>query len=127
MNVNGYCDKIIRTMHLRRSCSTRVTRGMQRKAFLPYIKRMTDRIRKLLHRKKMKSVYKPTQSVQQNLRYKDTRDPLVQGRVCRFFCFCGQVYIGTIKRSVKTTSVNTGKTLAWSTREVSDCRIYFDA
>ena len=73
------------------------------RAFLLYIPRVTDRIVKLLKKHQIKTIYKPTQKLQDSLRSaKNSRDPETCGEVYRIPCSCGDVYIGTTKRSVST-------------------------
>ena len=73
------------------------------RAFLPYIKNVTDRIGKLLERHDVKPIYKPTKTIGQSLRSaKDLRNPLTNPGVYRIPCSCGAVYIGTTKRSINT-------------------------
>ncbi|KAJ8921267.1 hypothetical protein NQ315_013739 [Exocentrus adspersus] len=72
-------------------------------ACLPYIHKVTDRIGKLLEKKKVKTVFKPTKKIQQSLgSVKDKNDPLVTPGVYRIRCTCGQLYIGTTRRSIST-------------------------
>lgn len=70
---------------------------------LPYVRKVTDRIGKLLQKYNIKTIFKPTKKIKEHLRTaKDTRDPLATAGVYRIPCSCGKVYIGTTKRSIKT-------------------------
>ncbi|XP_030750808.1 uncharacterized protein LOC115878439 [Sitophilus oryzae] len=65
-------------------------------AFLPYIRGVTDRIGKLLRKRNIKPILKPTRKIQEHLRSaKDPRDSLSSAGVYRIPCFCGSVYVGT--------------------------------
>ncbi|ERL95905.1 hypothetical protein D910_00580, partial [Dendroctonus ponderosae] len=69
-------------------------------ACLPYIHGVTDRIGKILEKHKVKTVFKPTRTIQQTLRTaKNKRDPLSAPGVYTVPCSCGRAYIGTTKRS----------------------------
>lgn len=73
------------------------------RAFLPYIPRVTDRIGRLLQKENIKTIYKPTRKVKECLRSaKDKRDPLSTPGIYRIPCTCGNVYVGTTKRSINT-------------------------
>ena len=72
-------------------------------AVLPYINRVTDRIGKLMRKHNIRTCFMPTNKIGDLLRSaKDTRDPLTSAGVYRIPCNCGDVYIGTTKRSVNT-------------------------
>ncbi|KAH1024076.1 hypothetical protein HUJ05_003635 [Dendroctonus ponderosae] len=72
-------------------------------ACLPYIHGVTDKIGKILEKHQVKTIFKPTRTIQQTLRSaKDKRDPLSAPRVYRVPCSCGRAYIGTTKRSINT-------------------------
>ena len=102
---NGYTKKEInRTLHPnKQSNKTLNDKEPVGKAYLPYIKHVTDRIGKLLGKKNIKTVYLPTRKIAQHLRSpKDNRDPLSSAGVYRIPCACGSVYVGTTKRSINT-------------------------
>ena len=102
---NGYAlSEIKRATHPRKITSVeKDTPVVNGKAFLPYVKNVTDRIGKILKKHNVKPIYKPTKTIQQSLRSaKDPRDPLSTPGVYRIPCTCGSVYVGTTKRSVKT-------------------------
>ena len=70
---------------------------------LPYVRKVTDRIGKLLQKYNIKTIFKPTKKIKENLRTaKDTRDLLATAGVYRIPCSCGKVYIETTKRTIKT-------------------------
>ncbi|ENN83279.1 hypothetical protein YQE_00362, partial [Dendroctonus ponderosae] len=72
-------------------------------ACIPYIHGVTDRIARILEKHRVKTVFKPTRTIQQTLRSaNDKRDPLSAPGVYRVLCSCGRAYIGTTKRSVNT-------------------------
>ena len=74
-----------------------------KKAFLQYIPKVTDRIGRLLKKHNIRTIFKPTRKIQNCLRSaKDHRDQKTTGGVYRIPCNCGQVYIGTTKRSINT-------------------------
>ena len=73
------------------------------KAYLPYIKNVTDKIGKVLLRNNIQTIYLPTTKIGNTLRpVKDKRHPLDTPGVYSIPCSCGKVYIGETKRSVKT-------------------------
>ena len=56
-----------------------------------------------IHSSQASTVCRPTTKIQQMLWLaKDRRDPLTTAGVHRIPCSCGQVYIGTTKRSIHT-------------------------
>ena len=58
---------------------------------------------KLLKKHSLQTVFKPTTKIQQMLQSaKDKKDPLTTAGVYQIPCSCGQVYIGTRKRSIHT-------------------------
>ncbi|KAJ8911010.1 hypothetical protein NQ315_003572 [Exocentrus adspersus] len=68
-----------------------------------YTPKVTDRIGKLLEKEKVKPVFKPTKKIQQSHgSVKDKNDLLATSGVYRIPCTCGQVYIGTTKRSIRS-------------------------
>ncbi|XP_062837651.1 uncharacterized protein LOC134299269 [Anolis carolinensis] len=104
LQANGYS-----TTDIRRAARPRTSHESQDKdpprgkVFLPYIKGTTDRIGKLMKKHNLQTIYRPTKKIQQMLRSaKDKRDPLSSAGVYRIPCSCGQVYIGTTKRSAQT-------------------------
>ena len=103
---NGYSEKQIRRA-MRATKNTKTESAdkepAKSKAFLQYIPRVTDRIGKLLKKHQIKTIYKPTHKLQDSLRSaKDSRDPKTCGGVYHIPCSCGDVYIGTTKRSANT-------------------------
>jgi hypothetical protein len=102
---NGFTQKEIdRAIHPRRPQSSDNTRqSYNGRAFLPYIKRVTDRIGKTLTKYNIKTIYLPTSKISQNLRsVKDKTEYLKTTGVYRIPCNCEKVYIGQTKRSIKT-------------------------
>ena len=105
---NGYNAKDIqRAIHPRRDSNHRNNKNemeeQKGKAFLPYIKSVTDRIGKILQKHQIKSIYLPTQKIKQLTRSpKDAVDNLEKAGVYKIPCSCGEVYIGTTKRSFNT-------------------------
>lgn len=107
LQCNGYTiSEIKRATNIKRGNGNtdRVDTNPERsRAFLPYLKNVTDRISKILKKKNVKTVFKPTSQLRNIIRsVKDPRDPLSSGGVYRIPCSCGSVYIGTTKRSVNT-------------------------
>ena len=96
---NGYSEnQIRRAMRANKNTKTESANKEPAKsrAFLQYIPRVTDRIGKLLKKHHIKTIYKPTQKLQDSLRSaKDSRDPKTCGGVYHIPCSCGNVYIGT--------------------------------
>ncbi|XP_072845561.2 calmodulin-lysine N-methyltransferase isoform X3 [Pogona vitticeps] len=105
LQANGYSkNEITRAIKPRKQHRTEEEKqSPTNKVFLPYIKGVTDRMGKLLEKHNLQTVFKPTTKIQQMLRSaKDRRDPLTTAGVYRIPCSCGQVYIGTTKRSIHT-------------------------
>nr|XP_060632240.1 uncharacterized protein LOC132775540 [Anolis sagrei ordinatus] len=104
LQANGYSTSDIRrAARPRTSHESKDEDPPRGKVFLPYIKGTTDRIGKLMRKHNIQTIYKPTKKIQQMLRSaKDKRDPLTCAGVYRIPCSCGQVYIGTTKRSAQT-------------------------
>ena len=72
-------------------------------AFLPYINKVTDHIGNVLKTCSIKTVYLPTKKIRDFLKpVKDHIHIHKKAGVYRIPCSCGQVYIGTTKRSVAT-------------------------
>ncbi|ERL95717.1 hypothetical protein D910_00155 [Dendroctonus ponderosae] len=60
-------------------------------ACLPYIHGVTDTIGKILEKHQVKTIFKPTRTIQQTLRSaKDKRDPLSAPGVYKVPCSCGR-------------------------------------
>nr|XP_060615668.1 uncharacterized protein LOC132765391 [Anolis sagrei ordinatus] len=104
LQANGYSTSDIRrAARPRTSHESKDEDPPRGKVFLPYIKGTTDRIGKLMRKHNIQTICKPTKKIQQMLRSaKDKRDPLTSAGVYRIPCSCGQVYIGTTKRSAQT-------------------------
>ena len=102
---NGYSRKEIRRA-IKPSKGRKVPAIKEKsttKAFLQYIPKVTDRIGKLLEKHDIKTIYMPTRKIEESLRSaKDSRDPKTSSGVYRIPCSCGEVYIGTTKRSINT-------------------------
>jgi len=87
---------------------------------LPY--KITDRIGRILEKHKVKTVFKPTRTIQQSLRSsKDKRDSLSASGVYRISCSCGSVYIGTTKRSVSARIAEHKRSCRLGQTEKSTC------
>jgi hypothetical protein len=70
------------------------------KAFLPYIRGVTDKIAKVLKRKEIKTNFKPLITIRQ--RMKSVKDPIDQKQgkgIYKVSCSCGKCYIGETGRS----------------------------
>jgi hypothetical protein len=70
------------------------------KAFLPYIRGVTDKIAKVLKRKEIKTSFKPLITIRQ--RMKSVKDPIDQQQgkgIYKVSCSCGKCYIGETGRS----------------------------
>lgn len=70
------------------------------RAFLPYVKGVTDRIGKILKRYKIKTIFRPPQKIRQYLRSVKDNVPLQSPGVYAVPCSCGHFYIGQTKRSI---------------------------
>jgi hypothetical protein len=71
-----------------------------RKAYLPYIQGVTDKIAKILRKKEIKTSFKPHETIKQNMRsVKDKPDPHKGKGIYKIECSCGECYIGEIGRS----------------------------
>ena len=100
---NGYSENQIRRAMRATKTESANKEPAKSRAFRQYIPRVTDRIGKLLKKHQIKTIYKPTQKLQDSLRpAKNSRDLKTCGGVYRIPCSCGDVYIGTTKRSVNT-------------------------
>ena len=78
-------------------------KGMERLVDGGWQLELTDRIGRIMEKHKLKIIYKPSTPLKDMLRsVKDSRDPLSTAGVYRIPCACGEVYIGTTQRSVKT-------------------------
>jgi hypothetical protein len=74
-----------------------------RKAYLPYIQGVTDKIAKILSKKEIKTSFKPHETIKQNLRsVKDKLDPHKSKGIYKIECSYGECYIGEIGRSFQT-------------------------
>ena len=105
LRANGYSQKDIqRALHPRRSSiKEKEHESPVAKAFLPYIEKTTDRIGRLLESHGIKTIHRPTKKIKEMLRSaKDKRHPHSSAGVYEIPCSCGQVYIGTTKRSIAT-------------------------
>ena len=94
-----------RAMRLRKNVeSTSTNKELTRSAaFLQNNPKVTDCIGQLLKKYQIKPIYKPTEKLQQNLRsIEDDRDPKTTCGIYWIPCNCGDMYIGTIKRSMNT-------------------------
>lgn len=106
LQANGYKpDEVRRALHPKRKTADRdhtqdLTHGT---VFLPYVKKVTDRIGRLLTRHGVRTIFKPTQQLRNILRSaKDPQDRMSLAGVYRIPCSCGSVYIGTTGRSFNT-------------------------
>jgi hypothetical protein len=102
---NGYSHSDIKRATRKNTSTTNRTDNQKYtgKAFLPYIKQVTDRIGKLLEKNNIQPIYTPTTKIKQtHITAKDKRDPLSAAGVYKIPCSCGLAYIGTTKRSLKT-------------------------
>ena len=96
---NGYSTPQINKALRPRKEKEKIETG---KAFLPYIRKVTDKIGRQLKKHNVNNIYKPTKQIKDCLRSaKDKRDALTNAGVYRIPCSCGKVYIGTTKRSIK--------------------------
>lgn len=105
MQANGYSKKEIhRASNPRRQQNKRNEEDKPlATAYMPYFHRITDRIGKLLKKYRIRTIYIPTKKIKDILRpAKDKFHPHKKAGVYRIPCSCGQVYIGTTKRSIAT-------------------------
>ncbi|XP_049941353.1 uncharacterized protein LOC126418579 [Schistocerca serialis cubense] len=99
---NGYLSpEIKRALRQPRRNHTDVQATAKSKVFLPFVKNVTERIGRILTKRNITVIYKPTRKIQEYLKpAKDTRKPLEKAGVYRIPCSCGDVYVGTTKRTV---------------------------
>ena len=72
------------------------------KACLPYIQGVTDKMAKVLAKKKIRTSFKPLMTIKQRMKsVKDDPDHLQQKGVYKINCSCGDCYIGEIGRTFK--------------------------
>jgi len=73
------------------------------RTFLPYIQGTTDKIAKVLKKKKIKTIFCPPNSLRNLLdKAKDPINPKLRKGVYSFPCSCEDVYIGETGRSIQT-------------------------
>jgi hypothetical protein len=98
----GYRDKDIKKAMNKKDRMTRVQNDQTSnlKAFLPYIRGVTDKIAKVLKRKEIVTSFKPLITIRQ--RMKSVKDPIDQQQgkgIYKVSCSCGKCYIGETRRS----------------------------
>jgi hypothetical protein len=70
------------------------------KAFLPYIRGVTDKIAKVLKRKEIMTSFKPLITIRQRMKsVKDPIDNRQEKGIYKVSCSCGKCYIGETGRS----------------------------
>jgi hypothetical protein len=98
----GYRDRDIKKEIDKKERRTRTQNDQTSniKAFLPYIRGVTDKIAKVLKRKEIMTSFKPLITIRQ--RMKSVKDPIDhrQGKgIYKVSCSCGKCYIGETGRS----------------------------
>jgi hypothetical protein len=78
------------------------TRTLIEVAYLPYIQGVTDRIARALNKKKIKTSFKPLETIKHSMRsVKDKLDPPNGKGIYKIECSCEKCYIGETSRSFK--------------------------
>lgn len=95
---NGYSKN---QRHIRKRPSDDQTEQPSKRAFLPYMKGVTDRIGKVLKRHNIKTIFRPPKKIGQYLRSVKDKVPLQTPGVYAVPCSCGLFYIGQTKRSIQ--------------------------
>jgi hypothetical protein len=98
----GYKDKEIKKALNKdaRAPRSQNTLTSTTKAYLPYIRGVTDKISKVLRRKEITTSFKPLTTVKQKMKsVKDPMDKHQGKRIYKISCSCGKCYIGEIGRS----------------------------
>jgi hypothetical protein len=98
----GYREKDIKKAMNKKERMTKVQNDQtsNQKAFLPYIRGVTDKIAKILKRKEIITSFKPLITIRQ--RMKSVKDPIDQHQgkgIYKISCSCGKCYIGETGRS----------------------------
>ncbi|XP_055842472.1 uncharacterized protein LOC129909411 [Episyrphus balteatus] len=75
---------------------------LDKKAFLPYVKGVTDRVGKILKRYGVKSIFLPPKKVINYLKSPKDQFPLETPGVYAVPCSCGASYVGQTQRSIAT-------------------------
>ncbi|XP_055858904.1 uncharacterized protein LOC129921196 [Episyrphus balteatus] len=75
---------------------------LDKKAFLPYVKGVTDRVGKILKRYGVKSIFLPPKKVITYLKSPKDQFPLETPGVYAVPCSCGSSYVGQTQRSIAT-------------------------
>ena len=85
-----------------RSNTDETQKPSRSRAFLPYVKGVTDRISKMLNKFDIKTIFKPTQNIARSLRPVKDVIPLQTPGVYKIECSCGLAYVGQTKRPIAT-------------------------
>ena len=77
-------------------------RNDKKRAYLPYIQGVTDKVSKVLKKKEILTAFKPLETIKQKMRtVKDKADEQQHKGVYKVTCSCGLYYIGETGRSLK--------------------------
>lgn len=77
-----------------------VDRKSEKRAFLPYSKNVSDKIRRILSKYGVRTIFRPPKKVRALLRSPKDQIPLSSPGVYLVPCSCGKSYIGETKRSI---------------------------
>lgn len=96
---NGYRKNIIKNCIKHRNDKNN-TKNLDKKAFLPYMKGVSEKIGKILSKHNIKTIFKPPPKVREFLSSPKDKIPLNTPGVYNVPCSCGKSYIGETKRSI---------------------------
>ncbi|XP_046395470.1 uncharacterized protein LOC124162815 [Ischnura elegans] len=92
------------------------TEEQQKKPFLPYIKGVTDKISRILHKHQIKTVFKPRTQIRDIIRNVKGREKLETEGVYQLKCgTCDQVYVGETGRTIRTRVKEHCAAIDWAT------------
>ncbi|XP_055858997.1 uncharacterized protein LOC129921274 [Episyrphus balteatus] len=100
LQANGYSKKQ-RTWKPKVS-QEREESNLDKKAFLPYVKGVTDRVGKVLKRYGVKSIFMPPKKIKNYLQSPKDQFPLQTPGVYAVPCSCGSCYVGQTQRNIAT-------------------------
>jgi hypothetical protein len=98
----GYRDRDIKKAMDKKERRTRIQNDQtsNSRAFLPYIRGVTDKIAKVLRRKEIMTSFKPLITIRQRMKsVKDPTDNRQEKGIYKVSCSCGKCYIGETGRS----------------------------
>lgn len=78
-----------------------VSRTAEKRAFLPYSQNVSDKIRRILNKYGVKTIFRPPTKLRGMLRSPKDQIPFSKPGVYMVPCSCGKSYIGETKRNIK--------------------------